>query len=292
MTEQTNTPTPTDTDPGVPDNVRPDGAFSFTVEGPASVTQSQGILATAVTKTRSPIVGRDVSAEDIVKVGEIEMLVAEAERMNFLTRDQNGRYIDVAPEDAERAHAEANKEDTPEVDLSEALSFSQEDADQLATFGEQLEAVGGDAVSALGQFLTRPDQLPDAVALLSEERGIDPADAQEYINTMAVKVDEAVTDYLITKANISPEDMDKFWGYVKESHLSKYVPSIVQAVFVGDGRPLKELAELFRVAHGSGMGAATPDMIETVVERGAEVKYVTIDGKRMRLEAARRAGLV
>ena len=190
------------------------------------------------------------------------------------------------------AHDVANADAKAEPDLSNALSFDQDTVDRIAAFGSHLETVGGDLPSALGQFLTNPTKLPDSVALLSEQRGIDPAESQEYLQHLASKVDEALGDYLITQANVSPEQIDAFWQYVKDSHGSKYVPVINEAVFMGNASGLKQLAEAFRTAHGAGMGAAREDMVETVLKQGREIKYVTIDGQRMTLEGARRAGLL
>ena len=49
---------PEDAAAPLPSSMRPDSSYKFEPTSGAQVSQSQGILATAITKTRSPIAGR------------------------------------------------------------------------------------------------------------------------------------------------------------------------------------------------------------------------------------------
>jgi hypothetical protein len=278
------------------DNVTVKSAEStrFDAPRPAAIEQSAGILATA-RSTTGPIVNRDPGPKDIVTIAGGEMTLEQAERMGFVSRGADGRYTDRTPEETDAAIKEANEAPKEEPrDLSNALSFEPEAEAGLKDLSLSLTEAGFNPTSVVADLINNPTELPEAIRMLRDAKGIDQAASYEHVRSLAQSVEDAIGDYLIVECDVSPEQLPAFWQFMMTKHRDKVASAALEAVYVGNARPWKEFAKEFRVGHGSGRGEAKET---TRGPRGyageGEVDFVNIPGVgKVSREAARRAGLI
>lgn len=266
------------------------GGERFEAAVPASVSQSNGILGTA-RRADGGALRADPTGDDLVTVKGVSMRISEAERLGFLTRDANGRYIDVSEDQLKNAEkAVTPGEIEAEPDLSEALTFTPEGAEALTNLFSAAASHGIPPMSIITEFAKNPHELPKSVQALAEASGIDLVTATRHFAAIVREVDTALHLYVMEKG-VSPERLQDFYAYWRKVHSpAKRAFAIGQALFQGDARPIADVVEQFIRAEGSGRAAKAETEIRKVGTR--KVETVTVNGITTSLENARRLGLV
>ena len=272
--------------------------ISFTPQPVAQIAQSTGVLNTAKTRIGGVIATRAVQDDDLVTVSGVELSVKNAVLGGFLTRGADGNIGDVDEAafkqalsgDREAAEKKAKAEEDAKVQ-EYAVGMEPENSKAIASMMSEIDALGVNPASELQHFIGNPDRLPPALTHIAREKGRDEGAELQRLRGLAADMTVGVEDLLITKGNFDPAALPAFWNWARAHQQLDLRRAALAAVMQSDGRGYLALAEKFSFAHGRGRGVSGFP-ITTVRIGQTAVEVIDIPGRgRMRLDAARKAGL-
>jgi hypothetical protein len=263
----------------------------------ASVRDAQGVLATATRRDGGTLLTAPTE-DDLVTLGigpnGMTVELRTAERMGYVTRGADGRYVETEMGAKTPRESQAKREDDDPIadprkdDSIPGLALSASDADAVQDLTSSLASFAGPgaAVAAINSVLGNPNALPDSIKQLAENRGIDETLALNHVRMIGQALEQSIGDLVITRGGLSIEQLPAFWQHVMTKHRTTLPSAVAEALYTGDARLFLTLAREFVGQHGSGRGGA--EKTETRDVYGTPVETVVVGGIRTSLEAARR----
>lgn len=273
------------------------GAFSNAVYVDAPMPgDGRAVLASARKANGGrALAASEIGAGDVVTVGGIEMRVAEAERLGFLSRDAGGFYRETGATDARGGIVEAPQraQEAPKAEQADAPSFPELD-ERTEALRSEYEGAADEAARVAQQFIAEGNASETAINQLAARLSKEPAAVREQIATMRAGY-EAQAAQVAERWGLPAEQVWKFAREQKPGALKDAMRNQVQLGSVAGYAELGRAAMLDYL--GKVSSGAVPAEVSGVddisVQRQGGRTLVTVPGVgQMELPAAVRAGLV
>ena len=179
------------------------------------------VLSTAKTPEGSAIGNRAPRATDVVKFGGQTMTIAQAEGLQFVTRDAGGNFIPtaqglVAGQSAEGSKGQIGLASGGTAEEAQASGFRADDVTEAAFIAIGDHVSPDVQIAAMDSVLGNDGQAdPRVIGRMASQAGVEPAEMEAAVETARDGMEEAV--YRRLEAEHGVYDRDAFARYVHGS---------------------------------------------------------------------------